>query len=136
MIRRAVFIFSALIGLAAFSTAATTQAPMVAKAEDQAVIKPLVDAEKKAREALNAKIATLPESKRYQEAEKALKDAAERLNAAAEKLPENKAWKDAGAKTLDTAYRLQAKYQLSSREYRPELDDKGDLVFAKFAPKQ
>lgn len=134
--RRIVFTFSVLAGLAVFSTAAMTQAPMIAKIEDQAVIKPLVDAEKKAREALNGKIATLPESKRYQEAEKALKDAAERLNAAAEKLPENKAWKDAGAKTLDMAYRLQAKYQLSSREYRPELDDKGDLVFAKFASKQ
>jgi hypothetical protein len=100
--------------------------PMVAKPEDQAVIKPLVTAETKAREALNAKIATLPEAK-------ALKDAQDALNKAAESLPENQAWRQASAQTLDTAYKLQAKYQLSSREFKPALNDKGELVFEKIA---
>lgn len=131
--RRLTLIFAIfVIALGTVALAQTT--PMVAKPEDQQIIKPLVEAEKKARENLNAKIATLPESKAYQDAEKALKEAGEKLNAAAEKLPENAVWKEAGAKTLDTAYRLQAKYQLSSREYRPELNDKGDLQFAKFTP--
>lgn len=131
--RRLTLLFAVfVIALGTVALAQTT--PMIAKPEDQAVIKPLVEAEKKARANLNAKIATLPESKAYQEAEKALKEAGDKLNAAAEKLPENQAWKEAGAKTLDAAYKLQAKYQLSSREYRPELNDKGDLQFAKLTP--
>ena len=100
--------------------------PMTAKPEDQAIMKPLVAAEKKAREALNAKIAALPEAK-------ALKDAQDALNKAAENLPENQAWTQAAAASLDTAYKLQAKYQLSSREFKPALDDKGNLVFEKIA---
>lgn len=118
-----------MVALAFLSTtAAQVTAPMIAKPEDQAVIKPLVVAEKKAREELNAKVAALPEAE-------ALKKAQDALNKAVEALPENKAWKEAGAKTLDTAYKLLAKYQLSSREYRPELNDKGDLVFSPI-PKQ
>jgi hypothetical protein len=89
----------------AFGAGALAQqiAPMIAKPEDQAVIKPMVEAEKKAKQALDAKTMTLPE---YQ------------------------TWKDASARTLREAYRLQAKAQLSSLEYRPELNDKGDLIFS------
>lgn len=81
---------------------------VVAKAEDQAQIKVLVDAEVKAKEALDAKIRALPE---YD------------------------AWKLAAAKSLDTAYKLQAKYQLSSREYEPKLNEKGELTFVKLETK-
>jgi len=102
-----------------------------AKPEEQSRIKPLIAAETKAREELNKKIATLPEAKAYKDAQEALNKAAEALNKAAENLPENIAWKSAGAATLDMAYKIQADHALSSREYKPALNEKGDLAFVK-----
>lgn len=128
---------STLFILALFSTiwwTAIAQGPPVAKPDENARIKPLVTAETQAREALNAKIATLPEAKAYKDAEDALKRAAEALNKAAGQLPEDQAWKQAQARVLDEAYRIQAAHGLSSREYRPELNDKGELVFARATP--
>lgn len=122
-----------LLVLATAVLAQSPTTPVIASPNDQARIKPLVQAETEARKALNAKIATLPESKAYKDAEEALKKAGDALNKAAESLPENAAWKSAGAKVLDEAYRIQAAHSLSSREYRPELNDKGDLVFARIA---
>jgi len=122
-----------LIVLVLVVTPVLAQAPMIATSEQQQRIKPLVEAETKAREALNAKIATLPQAKAYKEAEEALKRAGDALNKAAETLPENGAWKLASAHTLDEAYKILAEQRLSSREYRPELDKQGQLVFAKIA---
>jgi len=131
--------------------------------EEQTRMKPLIEAETKAREALNAKIATMPEAKAFQSAQDELKKATdafnlsvdkldtpeakalraardsfqkalEALNRSAEKLPENSAWKEAGAKSLDLAYQIMAEHKLSSREYKPELNAQGDLVFAKVLP--
>jgi hypothetical protein len=122
-----------LLALVLVVTPALAQAPLIATSEQQQRIKPLVDAETKARTALNAKIATLPEAKAYKDAEEALKKAGDALNKVAEALPENAAWKSASAKTLDEAYKILAEQRLSSREYRPELDQGGQLVFAKIA---
>lgn len=104
------------------------------KPEEQLKVKPLIAAETKAREVLNTKIAALPEAKAYREAEEALKKAGEVLNAAADKLPETSAWRLASAQTLDEVYRIMAAHSLSSREFKPELDPKGDLVFTKIPP--
>jgi hypothetical protein len=130
------------LGIVAFSLAivssvsAQTQTPQVATAAEQARIKPLVAAETKAREALLAKAATLPESTALKAAKEAYDKALDDLNKATEKLPEHTAWKEAGARALDEAYRIQADHKLSSREHKPELDPKGDLVFVKIvAPK-
>lgn len=110
--------------------------PSIANPADQARIKPLVEAETKAREALLAKTATLPESTAVKAAKEAYDKALANLNAAAEKLPEHQAWKESGARALDEAYRILAENKLSSREYRPELNAKGELVFIKIeAPK-
>jgi len=117
--------FVIVMGSIAFAQQIT---PMIAKPEDQAVIKPLVAAEKKAKETLDAKVAALPEAE-------ALRRAQEAFNKAVEKLPEDAAWKEAGAQTIRAAYKLQAKYQLSSLEYEPKLNDRGDLVFSP-KPKQ
>lgn len=106
-------------------------APLVASPAEQARIKPLVVAETKAREALLAKTATLPESTTLKAAKEAYDKALEQLNKATEKLPEHAAWKEAGARALDEAYRIQADHKLSSREYKPELNPKEDLVFVK-----
>lgn len=111
--------------------AATTIAPPA----DQARIKPFVEAESKAREALLAKTTALPESAKVKAAKEAYDKALSDLNTAAEKLPEHAAWKQAGAKALDEAYRILAEQKLSSREYRPELDPAtSKLVFTKIAP--
>lgn len=150
-----------LVVVASVAVIAQTPTSSLTPAE-QARIKPLVAEETKAREALNAKIATLPEAKTFQSAQDAVKKADEALakiiptlkikeavdlqaardalqkalddlNKAVEKLPENAAWKEAGAKSLDLAYQIMAEHKLSSREFKPELNPQGDLVFTKLA---
>lgn len=101
---------------------------------EQAKIKPLIDAETSAREKLNAKIATLPSAKAVRDAKEAYDKALEALNKEAEKLPENNEWKKAGAAVLDAAYALQAEHKLSSREWKPQLNSRGELEFAKIEP--
>lgn len=132
--RRLIFVFT-LLALAAVSTFAQNSIT-TAKPEENARMKPLIAAENKAREALTAKLATLPESKAYNEAKQALDKAAEALNKAADSLPESSALKLAAAAAWDEAFRILAAHQLSSREYKPELDAKGDLIFTKLPPKQ
>lgn len=110
--------------------------PRAAGPADQARIRPLVDAETKAREALLAKTATLPESAAVKAAKDAYDKALADLNKATEKLPEHQAWKAAGAKALVEAHRILAEHKLSSLEYRPELNAKGELVFTKVSPPQ
>jgi hypothetical protein len=127
-------IFFSIIVLSVAATVVAQNAINAATTAEQARIKPLIAAETKARETLNTKIATLPEAKAYNEARDALNKAAEALNKAAEGLPENAAWKEASAKVLDEAYKIQATHGLSSREFKPELDAKGDLVFTKLIP--
>lgn len=119
-----------LIGKGVIAQNGATPAPPA----EQARIKPLVEAETKAREALLAKTSTLPESAKVKAAKEAYDKALTELNAAAEKLPEHDAWKQAGAKALDEAYRILAEQKLSSREYRPELNQAGQLVFTKITP--
>lgn len=125
-----------MLMLATAVLAQTPTTPAIANPADQARIRPLVDAETKAREALLAKTATLPESAAVKAAKDAYDKALADLNTAAEKLPEHSAWKMAGAKALDTAYQILAEHKLSSREYRPELNAKGELVFTKVSPPQ
>jgi len=146
-----------------FASIAFSQTPTPATAAEQARMKPLIAAETKAREELNAKVATLPEAKTFQAAQDEYKKATEAFNKAAEnldipearamraardalqkaldalnksveKLPENTAWKEAGAKSLDLAYQIQAEHKLSSREYKPDLNPQGELVFLKVVP--
>lgn len=57
--------------------------------------------------------------------------AATALNAAIEKLPESAAYNRAKANTLDAAYAAMAKHGLSSRQYEPRINDKGELEFAR-----
>jgi methionyl-tRNA synthetase len=90
--------------------------------KDNDRIQPFVAAEKKALEAFNKKVESLPETK-------ALRDAQAAYNKAVEGLPENAEWKKAGGATLDMAYKIMAEKGLSSREYRPQLNAKGDLEF-------
>lgn len=125
-----------LVGTLALAQEGGRIVPSVAPPADQARIKPLVEAETKAREALLAKTATLPESAAVKAAKEAYDKALANLNTAAEKLPEHSTWKNAGAAALDEAYRILAANKLSSREYRPELNPKGELVFTKIAPPQ
>lgn len=97
----------ALLALILCSVAVLAQngaSSVVATPAEQAEIKPLLDAEVKAANALNAAISQLPEAKAY--------------NAARNN-------------SLDAQFRIMAKHGLSSREYKPELDAKGDLVFVK-----
>lgn len=127
-------VFSLTLLMLFVATASAQNSIVPISAEEQARIKPLVAAENKAREALNAKIATLPESKAYSDAQEALKKAADALNKAADLLPESSALKLAAAAAWDEAYRIQASHQLSSREYQPELNEKGELVIVKKPP--
>ncbi len=149
----------ATVLLLVLAGAAGAQTP--AKPEETAKIKPLVAAETKAREALNAKLAALPEVKAfndardklpemaaYKAAQAALDKAAQTLNEAAAKLPqatalnkavealpENESLRTASAAIVREAYRAQAAHQLSHLEYKPQLNPKtGDLEFAKIEP--
>lgn len=111
------------------------QSPNIpAKPEEQAKIAPVVSALTKAGQARDAKIATLPEAQQLRDAQAALKKAQDALDAATAKLPENEAWKTAYAAVLDEAYKIQAAHNLSSREYQPQINDKGELAFVRWAP--
>lgn len=116
-----------------------------AKPEENARIKPLVAEMTKALETFNAKRDKLPEAKALDAAkaayDKALETAKvtydkalEALNKAAESFPEREAVKAAEAKVLDEIYRIQAAHNLSSREYKPVINEKGELAFAKIEP--
>jgi len=133
-VKRYTLLFIAVVVVLVVTGVAAAQTPVSAKPEENARLKPLVAAETKFREALNAKIATLPEAKAVNDAKEAYNKALEALNKAAENLPENAAWREAGAKVLDEAYRIQAAHNLSSREFKPELNSAGDLVFSKMVP--
>lgn len=109
----------------------------VAPSADQTRIKPFVEAETKAREALLVKTNALPESAKVKAAKEAYDKAVMELNSAAEKLPEHAAWKQASAKVAEEGWQILADNKLSSLKYRPELNAEGQLVFTKIAaPKQ
>jgi hypothetical protein len=134
MTSRIILCLLAVMVLAGSVSAQTQNSLTAAKPEEQARIKLLIEAETKAREALNTKVATLPEAQAVRDAQAALEKANAALQKAADALPESQAWREAGAKVLDEAYRIQAAHGLSSREFKPELDAKGNLVFAKTVP--
>lgn len=112
---------------------AQSTTPMIASPVEQARMKSLVTVETKAREMMLAKSATLPESA----AVKAAKDAYDKAVASLEKanrgLPEHAEWLKANAAMVGAAYQIMADNKLSSMEYKPELNDKGELVFTKKA---
>lgn len=102
-----------------------------AKPEENARLKPLVDALSKANEPLLAKRSSLPEAKAVSDAQAALQRAIEAQELAVRKLPEFEAVKSAEARLLDEIYKIMADHRLSSREYRPSISDKGELAFVK-----
>lgn len=109
-------------------------APIIAKPEEQARIKPIITDLKKADQARMAKVATLPEAQAVRDAEAALTKAREALEKAAANLPETIAWKESWAKMLDVTYDIQAKHGLSSREYQPSFNEKDELTFVRSTP--
>ena len=111
--------------------AAIAQTPMVASPEEQTKIKPLVEAETKAREAVLAKAATLPESAAVKAAKDAYDKAVADLDRATKALPEHQEWLKANAAVVGMAYQIMADHKLSSLEHKPDLSPKGDLVFVK-----
>lgn len=121
--------FLLLTVILVFSITGSAQTP--AKPEENARLKPLVDALSKANEPLLAKRNTLPESKAVADAQAALQKATEAQALAVQKLPEFEAVKSAEARLLDEVYKIMADHRLSSREYRPSLNDKGELAFVK-----
>lgn len=124
-----------LVTLLAFSTVASAQNPInSAKPEENARIKPLVAEMTKALETFNAKRDKLPEAKALDAAKAAYDKALETLNKAVESIPEREAVKAAEAKVLDEIYRIQAAHNLSSREFKPVINEKGELAFAKIEP--
>ena len=155
-----------LILIASGVVAAQALSFVVAKPEDQAVIKPLIAASRDATRARNAKAEKLPEAKTVATAQtalttaalklpetkavadaralfetaaaklpeaKALRDAQAALEAAAAKIPEDQTLKQANAALLDAAFKAMARHQLSSRDYMPQINEKGELVFTKIA---
>lgn len=129
---RLIYVFTLLV---LFTVPILAQNPLtVAKPEESARMKPLIEELTKAQKALLAKQVQLPEAKAVNDAKAVYDKALEALDKAAEKMPEREAVKAAEAKALDEAYRILAAHNLSSREYKPEIGPKGDLVFAKIAP--
>ncbi len=105
-----------------------------AKPEENAQLKPLVTELTSAQEALNAKLVQSPEAKAVNDAKAAYDKAVEALNKSREKLPEFQKALTAEAKVLDFMYQVQAAHGLSSREFRPVLNDKGELAFVRSDP--
>lgn len=122
--------------VAAFALTVAAQAPntITVKPEDQARIKPLVEVMNKAQEPLIAKRSSLPESKAVTDAQALLQKATDAQTAALQKLPEFKQVQVAEAKLLDEIYRILAEYKLSSRDYKPTINDKGELAFVRIEP--
>lgn len=124
-----------LVTMLACAVMVSAQNPInSAKPEENARIKPLVAEMTKSLDAFNAKREKMPEAKTLNAAKVAYDKALEALNKAMESMPEREAVKTAEAKVLDEAYRILAAHNLSSREYRPVLNDKGELAFAKIDP--
>lgn len=111
--------------------AQTPTTPVIASSAEQARIKPLVEAETKAREALLAKSATLPQSAAVKTAKEAYDKAVAELDKATKALPEHQAWLKANAEVASTAFQIMADHKLSSLEYKPELNERKELVFPK-----
>ena len=126
---RGLILIIALVSTGILSVQAQT--PATVKPEEQARVKPLVEALNKANEPLLAKRASLPESKVVSDAQAALQKAVDAQMAAVQKLPEFEAVKSAETKLLDEVYRIMANHGLSSREFRPAFTDKGELTFAR-----
>lgn len=108
---------------------ATAGAPIIASPSQQAEMKPLIEAEKKAAEEFNAAIAKLPEKATFEAAKAA-------YEAAIVKAPANAAYNAAKERTLDKAFIFMAQNQLSARQYKPILDEKGNLAFERIPEKQ
>lgn len=114
--------FAVILCFAAAANAQTKPSIIAATAEEQKEIKALQAEEKKAIENLNAAIAKLPEIEAY-------KKALDELNAAIAKLPESKAKEAVSEKVKLRAYRIMVNHQLSSMEYEPKTNQKGELEF-------
>lgn len=135
-------VFLLIIAVLFLSIAADAQTPMsAATAAEQARIKPLLDNLKKVQEPFVAKRDALPESKAVKDAQAAVTAAQANLekalaaqNKVAIELPEFDSVKVAEAKLLDEAYRILAEHKLSSRDFRPILNDKGELAFVRIEP--
>lgn len=115
--------------LALFYVGASAQTP--AKPEENARLKPLVAEMTKAQEVLTAKTIALPEAKAVDAAKAAYDKAITALNEARKKLPEYQAALDAEGQVLRFMYQVQAQHALSSLEYKPTLNEKGELAFVK-----
>lgn len=126
----------ALVGILCLAIMALAQTPMVATSVEQEKIRPLVSAETKAREAVLAKSASLPESKAVADAKVAYDKAVADLDKAAKALPEHSEWIKANAAVVGAAYQIMADHKLSSLDYWPKLSEKGELVFTKKPPAQ
>lgn len=113
-------------------THAQTQTP--AKPEENARLKPMIAELTTAQESLNAKLVQSPEAKAVNDAKAVYDKAVAALDEARKKLPEFQRALTAEAKVLDEMYRIQAIYSLSSREFRPVLNDKNELAFVKIEP--
>lgn len=128
-------IFVIVMGTVALAQTPTTTP---ATATEQARVKPLIDTWKKAQEPFIAKRDALPESKAVKDAQAALAAAQVNLDKALEArakvevtLPEFDPVKVAEARLLDELYRILADRKLSSRDFRPTLNDKGELAFVR-----
>jgi len=127
--RRLILMVLAVAVISLTTTGLAQQQQILAKPDEQAQVKPLIDELKKADQARVAKLATLPEAQAVRDAEAALNKAREALDKAAGNLPETAAWKDVYTRLRITSYRLQAKHGLSSLEYEPRITEKGELAF-------
>lgn len=134
-------ILLAVLLLFVAAVAAMSQVPLNANPAEQARIKPLLENLKKAQEPYTAKRDTLPEAKAVKDARAALETAQfnltkalEAQNKAAALLPEFDPVKVAEARLLDEIYRILADHKLSSREYQPTFNDKGELAFSRIEP--
>lgn len=112
-------------------SAVTVSAQTSVKPEEQAKLKPLIEALNKANDTFTAKRDAMPETKAVAEAQAVLQKAVSTQQAAMQKLPEYEPVKVAEAKLLDQIYQVMADHKLSSREYRPVLTDKGELAFTR-----
>lgn len=130
-----------LASLAVMLLLAVAAFAQTVKPEEQARIKPLLEEMKKAQEPFIAKRKTLPEEKAVADAQAAFDAAQTKLNAAilernkaSEVLPEYKTLQAAENKFLDEVYRILASHNLSSREWRPTINEKGELALVKIQP--
>ena len=134
MTRYAAYSLVIVTVLACAVIAQTQTSQILAKPDEQAKVKPIIDELKKADTARTAKIATMPEAQAVRDAEAALTKAREALDKAAGNLPETTAWKDSYLKLRIESYRIQAAHGLSSLEYEPRITEKNELAFVAVKP--